>query len=59
MRPADVCLREVVRVAKAQVYVGLSCEMKDGIDVVAREAANNVCQSRHITIDEFEVGLLV
>ena len=50
-----VCLCEAIRVPKAQIDMGLGCEMKDGVDPVSCQALQDLSWVRDISANEGEV----
>lgn len=57
--PVDVGVGEAVRVAKAQVDVGLGGEVEDGIDVVTLEAVHDLGGVGDVALVEGEVPLVI
>jgi hypothetical protein len=60
----DVCADhivhcEFVRVAKAQIHVGVRSEVEDGVDVVLLQTPDHVDSHGHIAVEEVEVSQLL
>jgi hypothetical protein len=58
MCPVDIRVGKLVRVAKAEINVGLRREMEDGVDVMLAQYALHVCRRCNVAVLEGEVPLL-
>jgi hypothetical protein len=59
VRSVYVCVRELIRVAEAEVDVRLRSEVEDGVDLVFAKHPLYVGRRCDVTILECEVGLIV
>jgi hypothetical protein len=59
VRADDIVHGEFVRVAKAQVDVGVGGEVEDGVDVVFLQTFDHVGGDGHISVEEVEVSQLL
>ena len=59
MSAVYICVGKLVRVAKAEVYVRLRCEMENGVDVVLAQYALHVYWRCNIAVFERKVSLLI
>lgn len=59
MCPIDVCVRELVRIAEAEVDVRLRSEVEDGIDLVPAQHTFHVRRRCNITLLECEIRSVI
>jgi hypothetical protein len=59
MCPIHICVRELVRVAEAEINVRLCGEVEDGIDVVLAQDTLDICRRGNVTMLKSEVRSVV